>query len=165
MKKKVIGPVCKFGHDADIGLIMPSYHLREHSRLPIESLIPGTPPKFNRGDIIVAGRNLGCYSSPANPADCQEAISYLNQADVPCIIAASFERHLFRAAINAGIPALMSPEAFEQTLAGEQVTVDFERGEIACERGIISFPQYPEIISKILLSGGLLAYTRKSLGK
>jgi len=47
---------------------------------------------------------------------------------------------------------------------GDEITIDFSRGEIVYPRGGRSFPGLPESVMDILREGGLIPAVRKSLG-
>jgi 3-isopropylmalate dehydratase small subunit len=112
---------------------------------------------IQKGDIIIAGRNFGSIDETMPEA--------LLSAGAACIIAISFSRPFYRNCINLGLPLIENGEAFGKISSGETVSIDFDRGEILCKKGILAFPPYPEIISKILFSGGLLPHTKRALGK
>jgi len=160
MKNRIEGQVCRLGHDARPFQVMPrrlSGNSSDQSSGK-DSLFEPTL-KLKKGEIIVAGRNFGCGSND------QSSIELLKAMDVPCVIAASFARRFYRDAINAGLPVIECPEAFEAVSSGEQIVIDFDRLEIRCKRGIASFQAYPDVISRILSSGGLIPYARKAMGK
>jgi 3-isopropylmalate/(R)-2-methylmalate dehydratase small subunit len=160
MKNRIEGHVCRLGHDAGPLQAMPeSISGGKYSRIPERDPLFESTLKLKKGEIIVAGRNFGRDPHGA------ESIEALKALEVPCVIAASFARRFYRDAINGGLPVVECPEAFEAVSTGEQIAVDFERREITFKRGAVSFPAYPDTISKILASGGLLAYARKAMGK
>ncbi|HBZ01466.1 MAG TPA: hypothetical protein DEO84_09130 [candidate division Zixibacteria bacterium] len=112
---------------------------------------------FPKGDIIIAGRNFGSID--------ETMAEGLISTGIACIIAISFSRPFYRNCINLGLPLIENGEAFGKISSGETVSIDFDRCEILCKKGILTFPPYPEIISKILFSGGLLPHTKRALGK
>src|SRR6185436_17974524 len=76
------------------------------------------------GDILVAGRNLGCGSSR------EHAVIALKAAGIRAIVAQSAARIFFRNAINLGLPVLISAEAAAGLEAGKLASVDPAAGEI-----------------------------------
>ena len=48
-----------------------------------------------------------------------------------CVIAKSFARIFYRNAINIGLPILECEQAAEEIIAGDEVRVDFDTGEIS----------------------------------
>jgi 3-isopropylmalate/(R)-2-methylmalate dehydratase small subunit len=152
MKNRIEGLVCRLGHDTSPTRISPEHQAGETLHLE-------ATPKLKQGNIIVAGRNFGCGPRSG------ETINRLKELEIPCVIAASFARGFYRDAINGGLPAIECPVAFEAVSAGEQIAVDFDRSEITLKKGVVPFPAYPDVISRILASGGLMAYARKAIGK
>jgi 3-isopropylmalate/(R)-2-methylmalate dehydratase small subunit len=112
---------------------------------------------IQKGDIIVAGRNFGGSG--------EEFPRALKTADIACVIAASFSRPFYRNCINLGLPVIENAEAFNNIPDGELISIDLDKGEISCKKGILAFSPHPEIISRILASGGLVPHAKRSLGK
>jgi len=108
-------------------------------------------------DIIVAGRNFGCGSSREQAATC------LKYAGVGAIVAKTFSRIFFRNAINQGLPLVQCKEAVENISLSETITIDFEKGELSCKKGVFKFPPLPESVLGILKDGGLIPHTKKML--
>jgi 3-isopropylmalate/(R)-2-methylmalate dehydratase small subunit len=161
MKRRVEGPVMRLGHNFDINRILStaSSSSGEMTSSLFRDNSADISTTLKKSGIILGGRNFG-KGTPR-----EEAILYLKSIGISCVIASSFVRLFFRSAINQGIVLIESAEAFEQISDGETITVDFDRSEIICKKGMIKFPPYPDIISKILNSGGLLAHAKKALGK
>ncbi len=161
---KVKGSVFKYGHDVNTDVIFPgkyTYTVKDPQEMAshaLEDLDPDFMKKMKQGDVIAAGRNFGCGSSREQAATC------LKYAGVGAVVAASFSRLYFRNAINAGLPLVQSEQAAEWIEAGEEVTIDFEKGILTCAKGDVDFPPLPPEIVGIMEAGGLVPYTRKSLG-
>jgi len=159
------GKVWKYGDDINTDVIFPgkyTYSILEPEKMAqhaLEDLDPEFAPKVKPGDIIVAGKNFGCGSSREQAATC------LKFSGVQAVIAKSFARIFFRNAINQGLPVLQSEEAVENIEAGEEIGIDFLKGEIRGKRGIFKFPPFPDSVLGILESGGLIAYTKRKLKK
>jgi 3-isopropylmalate/(R)-2-methylmalate dehydratase small subunit len=158
MKKRFDGRVCRLGHDFHPMQFLPNQGAQNGLKLS-ERGATEKAIDWKSGDIILAGRNFGCNRS------CDDIVPALLAQGIPGIIAVSFTRQFYRASINGGLPLIESADAFEKISSGETITIDFERNEIQCGRGIISFPMYHEVISKILHCGGIISYTRKAIGK
>ena len=79
------------------------------------------------------------------------------------MIASSFARIFYRNAINIGLPILECQEAAERIKAGDEVTVDFNTGEIINHtRGETYRSQpFPRFIQEIMRAGGLMNWIRK----
>jgi len=162
MKK---GRVWKYGDNINTDVIFPGKYTysilepKEMARHALEDLDPDFAQKARPGDVIVAGKNFGCGSSREQAATC------LKYAGVQAVVAKSFARIFFRNAINQGLPVLQSAEAVENIQDGEEVEVDFARGEIKGEKGTFKFPPFPDSVLGILEAGGLIPYMKKKLGK
>jgi 3-isopropylmalate/(R)-2-methylmalate dehydratase small subunit len=138
MNKKIEGRVHKLGHNED----------------NVDFSVPLT-----KGDIIAAGRFFG------HGRLYEQVVQDLKSAGIGCIIAESYSRSFYRQGISQGLTLLECDKAFEKIMADEIIMVDFDQNEITCKRGIIQFKPLSEIISRIVHSGGIIAHTRKLLGK
>ena len=125
----------------------------------MEDIDPGFSRGVRKGDIIVAGRNFGCGSSR------EQAAAVLKEKGVGAVIASSISRIFYRNSINIGLPAIICREAYELLTAGDEVSVDLERGRIVrlSDGLIIQFRPLPSHLMDILKSGGLIEYTKKRL--
>ena len=83
------------------------------ARHALEDLDPAFAGSVQPGDMIVAGRNLGCGSSR------EQAVTCLRAAGVRVIVAASFARIYFRNAVNNGLLPVVCPEAVAAIQPGE----------------------------------------------
>jgi 3-isopropylmalate/(R)-2-methylmalate dehydratase small subunit len=160
MKK---GRVWKYGDNVNTDVIFPgkyTYTLmppEEMARHALEDLDPGFAQNVKPGDVIVAGKNFGCGSSREQAAAC------LKCAGVQAVIAKSFARIYFRNAINLGLPVFQCPEAVDHVETGDEMQIDFTRGEIRTAKGTFKFPPLPDSVIGILEAGGLIEYTKKKL--
>lgn len=154
MKRQIGGRALKLDHDIR-NLFQPGAGIS--AQAGISDSQTDQQPIIQKGDIIIAGKNFGSIDETMP----EELLS----AGAACIIAISFSRPFYRNCINLGLPLIENDEAFGKISSGETVSIDFDRGEILCKKGILTFQPYPEIISKILFSGGLLPYTKRALGK
>jgi 3-isopropylmalate/(R)-2-methylmalate dehydratase small subunit len=161
----ITGKVWKYGDDVNTDVIFPGKYTytvtdpAEMARVALEDLDPEFAPNVQPGDVIVAGRNFGCGSSREQGATC------LVHAGVGAVIAGSFSRLFFRNAINAGLPLVQSAEAVAALQKGDPVTVDITGGKVVTPRGTFAFPPLPAAVIGIFEAGGLIPYTRRSLGK
>lgn len=162
MKK---GRVWKYGDSINTDVIFPGKYTysilepEEMARHALEDLDPDFAQKVKQGDVVLAGKNFGCGSSREQAAAC------LKYAGVQAVVAKSFARIFFRNAINQGLPVLQSVEAVENIEDGEDIEIDFTKGEIKGEKGIFKFPPFPESVIGILEAGGLVPYTKEKLGR
>ncbi len=162
---KFTGNVWKYGDDINTDVIFPGKYTyqkmepEEMAKHALEDLDPEFVTKVKDGDILVAGTNFGMGSSREQAA---VAIKY---AGIRVIIAKSFSRIYFRNAINAGMPAIKSPEAVAAIENGDAVTIDMENGQIITPRGTFTFPPYPQTVMDILNNNGLIDYIKAQIGK
>jgi len=165
MISRFTGNAWKYGDNINTDVIFPGKYTyqkmepEEMAKHALEDLDPGFVKKVKEGDILVAGKNFGMGSSREQAA---VAIKY---AGIRVIIARSFARIYFRNAINAGMPAIKSPEAVEAIENGDNVTVDMEKGEIVTPRGTFSFPPYPRTVMEILDNNGLINFIKAKIKK
>ena len=158
------GQVHKYGANVDTDVIIPARYLNvsepmELAKHCLEDLDTQFIKKVKPGDIIVADTNFGCGSSR------EHAPLAIKSAGVSCVIATSFARIFFRNAINIGLPLLESAEAVEKTNNGDILEVDLDRGKIVNLTSGLEFEAkpYPEFMSELINSGGLIEYTRQRL--
>mgnify|MGYP001033073598 CR=1 FL=1 len=158
------GRVWKYGDDVNTDVIFPGKYTytvtdpEEMGRHALENLDPTFSVRAQPGDVIVAGRNFGCGSSR------EQAVTCLKARRVGAIIAKSFARIYYRNCINNALPALICPAAVDALEAGDPIEIDLEAGEIRSDKGVFTFPPFPETILEILTAGGLIPYTRRRLG-
>ena len=158
------GRVHKYGANVDTDAIIPARYLNvsEPSELAkhcMEDIDIDFIKKVKPGDVIIASTNFGCGSSR------EHAPIAIKASGVSCIIASSFARIFFRNSINTGLPLLESAEAVENTDDGDKLEVDISTGSI---RNITKGKNYkaepyPEFMSQIIASGGLVEYTKKKI--
>ncbi len=165
MLKKIRGKVIKLGDNIDTDVIYPGRYLpiidaEEMALHALEGLDPDFPKKIQKGDIIVAGKNFGCGSSREQAATC------LKSAGISAVIAKSFSRIFFRNGINQGLPIVVSDEAVDRIKDGDELEIDFTKGDIILREGkSIEFKEFPDFIFTILDAGGLIPYVKKKLSK
>jgi 3-isopropylmalate/(R)-2-methylmalate dehydratase small subunit len=160
------GRVWKYGDNVNTDVIFPgkyTYAAMEPSEMAkhaLEDLDPDFALNVQPGDVIVAGKNFGCGSSREQAATC------IKHAGVQAVIAKSFARIFYRNAINQGLLVIQAVEAAEFIQQGENVAINFERGEIIVEdTRVFSFPSLPDSVLGILEAGGLIPYTKKKLSE
>jgi len=125
----------------------------------LEDLDPEFANNVQSGDIIFAGSNFGCGSSREQP------VLGLRAVGIKAVVAKSYARIFYRAAINQGLLLIECPEAVDVYREGDIVELDLEKGEILIADKKFSFPTLPREILAIREAGGLLEYTRKKLEK
>ena len=152
------GKVFKYGDNVDTDVIIPARYLntsdaKELSLHCMEDIDTEFVKKVNKGDIIVAGWNFGCGSSR------EHAPLVIKTCGTGCVIAKSFARIFYRNAINIGLPILECEEAADEIGADDEVSVDFDTGEISDVTTGKKYQaqSFPEFIQNIIKAGGLLA--------
>jgi len=160
------GTVFKYGDNVDTDVIIPARYLntsdaKELALHCMEDIDTSFVEKVKKGDIMVAGWNFGCGSSR------EHAPLVIKTCGTGCVIAKSFARIFYRNAINIGLPILECPEAADEITANDEVSVDFDTGEI---HNITTGKKYnaqpfPEFIQNIIKSGGLLASLKEGESK
>lgn len=123
----------------------------------LEDLDPSFSKNVKEGDIIFAGKNFGCGSSREQP------VVGLKAVGIKAVVAESFARIFYRAAINQGLILIECPEAVEAYSEGDDIKFDVNAGKIVVGGKSFSFPKLPKEIIAIRDAGGLLTYTRSKL--
>jgi 3-isopropylmalate/(R)-2-methylmalate dehydratase small subunit len=158
------GKVHKYGANVNTDEIIPARYLnisegKELAEHCMEDIDLDFVKRVRPGDIIVADTNFGCGSSR------EHAPLAIKSSGVSCVIAKSFARIFFRNAINTGLPLLESEAAVDGIKNGDTVEVDLEKGVIRNLTTGIQFTSkpYPEFMSQLVKTGGLIEYTKQRL--
>lgn len=161
---KARGRSWKFGDDINTDEIIPARYLNtsepeELARHCMEDADPDFTGKISKGDIIVAGNNFGCGSSR------EHAPIAIKAAGISCVIAKSFARIFFRNSINIGLPIVESPEAAAGIDEGDEVEIDFKKGEIKnlTTGELYRVKPFPPFLEAIIEKGGLMNKIRSEL--
>ena len=161
-----MGRAFKYGDNVDTDVIIPSKYLhltdpKELSKHALEGLDPTFSNRVKEGDIIIAGKNFGCGSSR------EHAVLALKYTGISGIVAESFARIFFRNAINLGLPVLECPNITKKIRDGDEVEIDYVRGEIRnlSTGEVITTKPLPKFIIEIIKDGGLIPHLRKKLRK
>ena len=156
------GKVFKYPDNVDTDVIIPARYLntsdaQELSQHCMEDIDKDFVANVKKGDVMVAGWNLGCGSSR------EHAPLVIKTCGTGCVIAKSFARIFYRNAINIGLPILECEEAAEEINAGDEVNVDFNTGmitDITSGKSYKAQP-FPPFIQNIIRAGGLLKALKK----
>jgi 3-isopropylmalate/(R)-2-methylmalate dehydratase small subunit len=155
--------VWKYGDDINTDMLFPGKYtytcstaeeIKPHLLEDLDSEFAGN---VTAGDILLAGKNFGCGSSREQPALGLKAVG------VQAIVAKSFARIFYRAAINQGLLLVECPDAVEAFKEGDHVELDAKSGKITVGQKTLTFPKLPDEILAIREAGGLLPYTREAL--
>jgi homoaconitate hydratase len=120
------------------------------------------------GDVVVAGRNFGTGSSREQAATC------LKLRSIACVVAASFSETYKRNAFNNGFIVFECPglvehlrdrfaDRTEPTIAGPDLTIDYERSVIECDGATFPFPPLSPVAQTLIAAGGAEALVRRRL--
>ncbi len=152
-----------YGDDVNTDMLFPGKYtytcskpeeIRPHL---LEDLDPEFANSVQAGDIIIAGRNFGCGSSREQP------VVGLKAVGIQAVIAKSFARIFYRAAINQGLLLIEAPEAVDYYQPGMEVELNADLGRVRIGAKEFLFPKPPPEILGIVEAGGLLEYTRRKL--
>ena len=155
---KAHGKVHKYGDNIDTDVIIPARYLNtaDHKELASHCMVDIDEDFVNKvkpGDIMVGGENFGCGSSR------EHAPIAIKTSGIDCVIAKTFARIFYRNAINIGLPILECEAAADEISANDEVSVDFDTGEIfdVTTGKKYQAQPFPEFIQNIIKKGGLLA--------
>ena len=157
--------VWKYGDDINTDMLFPGKYTYTCSTAEeikphlLEDLDPSFSENVKEGDIIFAGKNFGCGSSREQP------VVGLKAVGISAVVAESFARIFYRAAINQGLLLVECPDAVNVYKEGDEITLNVDNGEIVVGGKTFTFPKLPKEILAIRDAGGLLAYTRAKLKK
>jgi len=163
MEMEIRGRAFKYGDNVNTDVIFPgkyTYTATEPEEIAshaLDDLDPDFVRKVRPGDVIFAGRNFGAGSSREQAATCL----MLNR--VGAVVAVSFARIYYRNAINAGLPAIVCPDAVAAVDKGDAVQIDLDRAEVRAAGQVFSFEAVPKFVREILADGGLIPHLRKKL--
>ena len=158
--------VWQYGDDVNTDMLFPGKYTYTCAKAEeiMPHLLEDLDPAFaQRGagpaTSSLAGKNFGCGSSREQP------VVGLKAAGVAAVVAKSFARIFYRAAINQGLLLVECPEAVDAYRPGDAVALDAAAGRITIGGRSFSFPSLPKEILAIRDAGGLLPYARAKLRK
>ena len=157
--------VWKYGDDINTDMLFPGKYTYSCSTAEeikphlLEDLDPEFSEGVAQGDIVFAGKNFGCGSSREQP------VVGLKAVGVQAIVAKSFARIFYRAAINQGLLLVECADAVDVYKDGDKAELSAQEGRIKVGGQEFSFPRLPPEILAISEAGGLLPYTREILKK
>ena len=151
------GTVLKYGDNVDTDVIIPARYLNSSDPAELAShcmadIDQSFPQKVKPGDIMVGGENFGCGSSR------EHAPIAIKASGISVVIASTFARIFYRNAINIGLPIMEFREASRGIHDGDEVSVDFDSGEITDLTTGETFRAhpFPPFIQEMIAEGGLL---------
>ena len=153
----------KFGDNIDTDVIIAARYLNTSepallAKHVMEDADPSFSSKVSKGDIIVAGENLGCGSSR------EHAPIAIKAAGVDIVIAKSFARIFYRNAFNTGLLILECKDT-DKIAEGDKLEVSLDNGSIKnlSKNEEYKFEAMPEFMQELVKAGGLINYAKKSL--
>ena len=156
-----MGKAHKYGDNVDTDVIIPARYLNisdpaELAKHAMEDIDIDFALKAKPGDVIVAGNNFGTGSSR------EHAPLVLKTLGLAAVIAPSFARIFYRNSFNIGFPILESREAAESIETGDEIEIDFVKGEIIniTKRVTYKAEPLPEFMRTLVDSDGLVEYVR-----
>lgn len=159
---KAKGFTHKYTDNVDTDVIIPARYLntsdtKELASHCMEDIDKEFTQKVKTGDIMVGGFNFGCGSSR------EHAPIAIKASGISCIIAKSFARIFYRNAINIGLAIIESEEIASNINDGDEVEIDFDKGEIRNLSQNLSFKTqpFPPFIQEIINANGYINYIAK----
>jgi homoaconitate hydratase len=140
----------------------------EMAAVVFENYDPDFSKIYQKGDVVVAGRNFGTGSSR------EQAATALIHRGIPCVIAASFSETYKRNAFNNGFGVFECPELVDHlaarlgkakalTIAGPEMEIDYRRSTIACDGRTFRFPPLGRVPQELIVAGGAENLVRSRL--
>ncbi len=112
--------------------------------------------RVQANDIVIAGANFGCGSSREHPA---VGLAYAN---VKAVICKSVNRIFYRSSVNQGLPIIVLPEVVDAYKQGDEVKLDFAKGEVNVSGKIFKFAPLPEKLMGVFNAKGLVNYIKNT---
>ena len=160
------GTCWKYGADINTDLIIAGRYLNTTDPKILaghcmEDLDPHFAAGVKPGDIILADKNFGCGSSR------EHAPLALKAAGITCVVAKSFARIFYRNAFNLGLPAIVCPEAYENSDTGDVLEISLQTGTIINLTRDTTFraEPIPDFMREIISLGGLMEYVASTREK
>ncbi len=159
----IAGRVVRLADDVNTDLVLAGEYLNitDPDTLAAHIFERFEPPVADRigpGTILLAGRAFGGGSSR------EQAVLALVARGVRALVAASFARTFFRNAVNLGLPAVECPDAWQDVVDGDELTIDLASGTLVRPDGTVwSFPAPSPFVADLLAVGGLEEWTRRRL--
>jgi len=141
------------------------------ARVVMANYDPDFASRVEEGDVLVGGFNFGTGSSR------EQAVTALQAAGVPVVIAGTFSQTYLRNAFNNGFLCLECPglvgrlreqfaseqEAGERTvIPGGKIEIDFTRSTVRWEGKEFAFPPMGRVPQSLVAAGGVENLIRRS---
>jgi 3-isopropylmalate/(R)-2-methylmalate dehydratase small subunit len=151
-----------YGDSIDTDVLAPGIYFKltmeEASKHTLEAVDSDFAPNVRKGDIFVAGKNLGLGSAR------EQAPFALKTLGIDFLLAKSFARIFYRNAFNVGLPALFFPQA-DEIFMGDQVDVDIRTGKVTnlTTGKFYEVSPIPPHLLAMIEGGGLMPHLKKKL--
>ena len=162
-KEPIEGRAWVFGDNIDTDQLAPvsSYMNKEPEegcKMCLQAIDPDFAAGVRRGDVFVAGNNLGIGSSR------EQAPQYLKMLGIRAVLAKSFARIFYRNTLNYGLPALVCAEA-GRINPGDWGRIDPRAGTVEnlTTGETLETEPLPEHLLTMIADGGLLKHLEKKL--
>lgn len=162
MKRALRGRVHKYDNDnIDTDVILPGPYLKIHdhkelAKHAMEGIDPKFPDKVSEGDFLVTGNNFGCGSSR------EHAPIALSQTGIKAILSPSFARIFYRNAVDGGylLPIEIDVSTVKKISDKDELEINLAENRIVniTKNEQYAMKPFPELIAKIVDSGGLMNY-------
>ncbi|MGI6766946.1 MAG: 3-isopropylmalate dehydratase small subunit [Lentihominibacter sp.] len=159
MNKIIRGKTKKYGDNINTDIISPPAYMelpiKDAAKYSMSPIDIDFAANVARGDIFVAGNNMGSGSSR------ETAPLILKELGINVIIAKSFARIFYRNCMNVGIVALECPDTDKITM-GDSLEINLGDGTI---KNITKNEQYncskiPNHLLNMVSCGGLVEYIK-----
>ena len=159
-----MGRLWLFEETINTDVLAPGFYMKspidELSKHCLEAIRPEFASNVRKGDVILAGENMGVGSSREQAA---EVLKFLG---VSCIIAKSFAGIFYRNAINLGLPVFTlpsEPSLPKQFVDGSFVNFDFDRTTLNLEQPSlqVKLDPLPKFLQELITDGGLVSHLEK----
>lgn len=159
-----MGRLWLFEETINTDVLAPGFYMKspidELSKHCLEAIRPEFASNVRKGDVILAGENMGVGSSREQAA---EVLKFLG---VSCIIAKSFAGIFYRNSINLGLPVFTlpsEPSLPKQFVDGSFVNFDFDSSTLTLEKPNlqIKLDPLPMFLRELITDGGLVSHLEK----
>ena len=159
-----MGRLWLFEETINTDVLAPGFYMKspldELSKHCLEAIRPEFASTVRKGDVILAGENMGVGSSREQAA---EVLKFLG---VSCIIAKSFAGIFYRNAINLGLPVFTlpsEPSLPKQFVDGSFVNFDFDSTTLNLEQPSlqVKLDPLPKFLRELITDGGLVSHLEK----
>lgn len=159
-----MGRLWLFEETINTDVLAPGFYMKspidELSKHCLEAIRPEFASNVRKGDVILAGENMGVGSSREQAA---EVLKFLG---VSCIIAKSFAGIFYRNAINLGLPVFTlpsEPSLPKQFVDGSFVNFDFDSTTLNLEQSSlqVKLDPLPKFLRELITDGGLVSHLEK----